>query len=279
MASSQSKDLPSSKYFSAFAANYVQQTGRSTLRVFESSLDDIQATSPINKDSVVHDNAAGPGITASVIVDKFSADELPKILVTDNVPPMIQAANDSFASWPQIESKILDSLNLEGIPNGHFTHSILNLSIFTLADPAKGVTEIHRTLKPGGLAIISCWKHFGVGQLIHAAQAIVRPDLPPLKMPHPEFFEEGVLEKTVAEGGFASSRFKLLEKTVVVSGPELDEGLKLFMLGDLMRPARAGFTEEEEKKKWPEAVDEVLKKEVETYGGVKFESWVLLAQK
>ncbi|KAM0238345.1 hypothetical protein ACHAP5_008689 [Fusarium lateritium] len=279
MASSQSKDLPFSKYFSVFAANYVQQTGRSTLRVFESSLDEIQAISPINKDSVVHDNAAGPGIAASVIVDKFSTDELPKILVTDNVPPMIQAAKDSFASWPQIETKIIDSLSLEGIPDDHFTHSILNLSIFTLADPAKGVAEIHRTLKPGGLAIISCWKRFGVGQLIHAAQAIVRPDLPPLKMPHPEFFEEGVLEKTVAEGGFDSSRFKLLEKTVVVSGHELDEGLKLFMLGDLMRPARAGFTEDEEKKKWPEAVDEVLKKEVETYGGVKFESWVLLAQK
>jgi SAM-dependent methyltransferase len=278
MASSQSKDLPFSKYFSAFAANYIQQTGRSTRRVFESSFDEIQAISPITKDSTVHDNAAGPGIAVSVLVDKLSTDELPKILVTDNVPPMIQAAKDSFASWPQIEAKILDSLNLEGIPDDHFTHSILNLSIFTLADPTKGITEIHRTLKPGGLAVISCWKRFGVGQLIHAAQAIVRPDLPPLKMPHPEFFEEGVLERTVAEGGFDSSNFKLLEKTVVVSGPELDEGLKLFMLGDLMRPARAGFTEEEEKR-WPEAVEEVLKKEVEAYGGVKFESWVLLAQK
>ncbi|KIL96581.1 hypothetical protein FAVG1_01325 [Fusarium avenaceum] len=278
MASSQSKDLPSSKYFSAFAANYVQQTGRSTRRVFESSFDEIHAISPLNKDSVIHDNAAGPGIAASVIIDKLSTEEVPKILVTDNVPPMIQAAKDSFASWPQIEVKVLDSLNLEGIPDDHFTHSILNLSIFTLANPTKGVTEIYRTLKPGGLAVISCWKRFGVGQLIHAAQAIVRPDLPPLKLPHPEFFEEGVLEKTVAEGGFDSSKFKLLEKTVVVSGPELDEGLKLFMLGDLMRPARAGFTEEEEKK-WPEAVDEVLRKEVETYEGVEFQSWVLLVQK
>ncbi|RBR22077.1 uncharacterized protein FIESC28_04582 [Fusarium coffeatum] len=278
MASSQSKDLPSSSYFSAFAANYVQQTGRSTRRVFEESFDDIQATKPINKDAVVHDNAAGPGIAASVIVEKLSADGLPRILVTDNVPPMVQGAKDSFTSWSQVESKILDSLNLEGVSDEYFTHSILNFSVFTLAKPIQGLKEIHRTLKSDGLAAISCWKRFGAGQLIHAAQAIVRPDLPPLKMPHPEFLEEGVLEKTTAEAGFDSSKFKLLEKSVVVSGSELNDGLKLFMLGPLMAPARAGFTEEDEKK-WPGAVDEVIKKEVETYGGVRFDAWVLLAQK
>ncbi|KAM0347755.1 hypothetical protein ACHAPU_004770 [Fusarium lateritium] len=278
MASSQSKDLPFSEYFSAFAANYIQQTGKSTLGIFEASFDEIQAISPLSKSSVVHDNAAGPGVATSVMIDKLSADEIPKILVTDNVPPMVQGAKDSFSSWPQIEAKILDSLNLEGIPDRHFTHSILNFSIFALADPVKGITEIHRTLQPGGLAVMSCWKRFGVGQLIHAAQAHVRPDLPPLKMPHPEFLDDGVLEKTVAEAGFHSSKFKLLEKSIVVSGPELDDGLKKFMLGDLMRPARAVFTEEEEKK-WPEAVVEVLKKEVEAYGGVKFQGWVLLAQK
>jgi SAM-dependent methyltransferase len=278
MATSQSKDLPSSSFFSAFAANYLQQTGRSTYRVLDLAFDGIQATKPVAKGSVVHDNAAGPGIAASVLVDRLAADGLPQILVTDNVPPMVQAAQDSFTSLPQIESKILDSQNLEGIPDEHFTHSILNFSVYTLADPVKGVKEIHRTLQPDGLAVISCWKRFGVGGLIHAAQALVRPDLPPLKMPHPEFFEPGVLEKTTVEAGFDSSKFKLVEDSIIVSGPELEDGLKKFMLGDLMRPARAGYTSDEERR-WPEAVDEVLKKEVETYGGVKFESWVLLAQK
>ncbi|KAF4421225.1 hypothetical protein F53441_14361 [Fusarium austroafricanum] len=278
MASSQSKDLPFSSFFSAFAATYLQQTGKSTYRVFESAFDEIQKIKPFDKDSVVHDNAAGPGIAALVIAHKLSDDEVPNILVTDNVPPMVQGAKDSFISWPQIEAKIMDSMDLEGIPDNHFTHNILNFSIYTLAEPLKGAQEIYRTLKPGGLAVISCWKRFGVGELIHAAQAIVRPDLPPVKMPHPEFFQEGVLEKTTSEAGFDSSKFKLLEDSIIASGPELEEGLKQFMLGDLMRPARAGYTDEEEKR-WPEAVDEVLEKEVEAYGGIKFESWVLLAQK
>jgi ubiquinone/menaquinone biosynthesis C-methylase UbiE len=278
MASSQSKDLPFSSYFSAFAANYVQQTGKSTRRIFEESLEEIQAIKPINRDSVVHDNAAGPGIAASVLIESLPAHEIPEILVTDNVPPMVQGAQDSFTKWPQVETTILDSLSLEGISDDYFTHSILNFSVFTLAEPVKGLKEMHRTLKSDGLAVISCWKRFGVGQLIHAAQAIVRPDLPPLKMPHPEFFEKGVLEKTAAEAGFDPAKFQLLEKSIVVSGPELDDGLKKFMLGPLMGPARAGFTEEDEKK-WPAAVDEVIKKEVEIHGGVGFDGWVLLAQK
>ncbi|KAF4943927.1 hypothetical protein FGADI_13008 [Fusarium gaditjirri] len=278
MATSQSKGLPSSSYFSAFAANYLQQTGRSTYHVLDLAFDTIQVTKPVTKDSVVHDNAAGPGIAALVLVDRLAADDVPQILVTDNVPPMVQAAEDSFTSLPQIETKVLDSQNLEGIPNEHFTHSILNFSVYTLADPVKGVKEIYRTLQPGGLAVISCWKRFGVGELIHAAQAIVRPDLAPLKMPHPEFFEPGVLEKTTTEAGFDSSKFKLVEHSIIVNGPELEDGLKKFILGDLVRPARAGYTGEEEKR-WPDAVGEVLKKEVESHGGIKFESWVLLAQK
>ncbi|KAJ3541889.1 hypothetical protein NM208_g4386 [Fusarium decemcellulare] len=275
---SQSKSLPFPEYFSAFAANYAKQTGNSTARMFAQSWDNIQAASPITKDSVVHDNAAGPGTATSIIVDKLPADELPSVLVTDNVPPMVKGAEDSFASLPKIETRVLDSLNLEGIPTDHFTHSILNFSAFTFADPLKGLQEIHRTLKPGGLAVLTVWKRFGAGETIHAAQAIVRPDLPPMKIPHPEFMQQGHLEKLAAEAGFDPTKIQVSQQNVVVSGPELDDGLKLFLLGDLMRPARAGFTDED-KKKWPEAVDQAIKKESETYGGVKFESWVILAKK
>ncbi|KAF5963794.1 hypothetical protein FBULB1_13162 [Fusarium bulbicola] len=259
MAKSQSKDLPSSSYFSAFAANYLQQTGRSTYRVLDLAFDGIQATKPVTKDSVVHVNAAGPGIAALVLVDRLAPDELPQIVVTDNRGFL------TLRIWREFQKST--------------SHTVSSTSVFTRwPTPSGGVKEIYRTLQPNGLAVISCWKRFGVGELIHAAQAIVRPDLAPLKMPHPEFFKPGVLEKTAIEAGFDSSKFKLVEDSLVVSGPELEYGLKKFMLGELMRPARAGYTDEEERK-WPEAVDEVLEKEVESHGGIKFDSWVLLAQK
>ena len=275
---SQSEGLPFPKYFSALAANYAQHTGNSTRRSFELAFNDIQAAKPITKESLVHDNAAGPGTATSVLVDKFSRDELPKILVTDNVPPMIQGAKETFSGWPQIEARLADSLNLHDIPADHFTHSILNFSVFAFADPLKGLQEIHRTLKPGGVAALLTWKRFGAGEIVHAAQALVRPDLPPMKIPHPEFFREGVLKESAIEAGFDTSTIQVSQQDVVVRGPELDNGLKNFLLGDFTRPARAGWTEEEAGR-WPEVVNQAIQNESAVHGGVKFETWVVLAKK
>lgn len=270
--------LPFPEYFSVLAGNYARQTGNSTRRLFDASFDDINALLPITKDSVIHDNAAGPGTATSVIVDKFSAEPgLPKILVTDNVPPMVTAAKDSFQGWPEIETQVVDSLSLEGIPDNNFTHSILNFSIFTFMDPLKGLQEIHRTLQPGGLAALITWRHFGAGHIIHAAQAIVRPDLPAMRIPHPEFMNEGVLADLAIQAGFEKSDFKESERNIVVNGVDL-EGLKGFMLGDFTKPARAGWTEEEEAR-WPEAIAKALEKELGEFGGVRFVSWVVLAIK
>ncbi|RMJ19258.1 hypothetical protein CDV36_001103 [Fusarium kuroshium] len=278
IAKSQSKSLPFPDYFSALAANYAQQTGNATRTAFNQVFNDFHAIEPITKDSVVHDNAAGPGTATSVLVDRLPAGDLPQILVTDNVPPMVQAAKDSFTTWPTIETRVLDSQNLEGIPDDHFTHSILNFSAFTFADPLKGLKEIHRTLKSPGLAALLVWKRFGAGEVIHAAQALVRPDLPPMKIPNPQFMEEGYLEKITAEAGFDSSKMQMSTWKIIVKGPELDDGLKKFILSDFTRPARAGWTDEEVGR-WPEAVDKAIQKEIDAYGGVKFETWVVLARK
>lgn len=274
----QSEGLPFPKYFSAIAANYAQHTGDSTRRTFEQAFDDIQAINPITKKSLVHDNAAGPGTATSVLVDKIPADELPTILVTDNVDPMVQAAKDSFSAWPNIEARLADSLNLQDIPTDHFTHSILNFSVFAFANYQEALKEIYRTLKPGGLAAVLTWKRFGAGDIVHAAQALIRPDLPPMRVPHPEFFQEGVLRDSVIEAGFDPSAVHVSEQSVVVRGPELDDGLKQFLLGDLTRPARAGWTEEEVGR-WPEAMDKAIQDEAALHGGIKFDTWVVLATK
>lgn len=278
MASSTTKGLPFPEYFSALAANYAQQTGNSTNRIFALSLPDIEAVSPLTKDSIVHDNAAGPGTATAAIVEKFPREKVPSILITDNVPPMVEAAKATFVSWPQIETRVLDSLSLDGIPDDQLTHSILNFSIFTFSDPVKGLREIYRTLRPGGVAALTTWKRFGASQVIHAAQALVRPDLPPMALPHPEFLQQGVLEKTAVEAGFARDAIQVKEESIVVSGLELDEGLKKFILGDFTRPARQGWSDEEVGR-WPDAVEQAIQEEIEAFGGIKFEAWVVITKK
>ncbi|KAF7560789.1 hypothetical protein G7046_g3359 [Stylonectria norvegica] len=268
--------LPFPEYFSALAANYAQSTGNSTRNAFAAVFDDIQALVPITKASVVHDNAAGPGTATSVLVDRLDQDDkLPQILITDNVPAMDAAARETFQAWPRITASLMDSVSLETIPDNHFTHSILNFSVFALADPLKGLQEIHRTLQPGGLAALLTWKRFGAGAVIHAAQKLIRPDLPPMKTPHPEFLDEGVLAKLAVEAGFSQSSLTVSQRAVMVGGAEL-EGLRGFMLGPMTRMARAGYTAEEEAR-WPDAIAQAVREEGE--GGVRFEVWVVLARK
>ena len=268
--------LPFPEYFSALAAKYSQQTGNSTRDSFAASLEDIVALAPINKTSVIHDNAAGPGTATSVLVDNISAVDLPRILITDNVPAMVAGARDSFGSIPTITAVEMDSLKLDFL-DSHFTHSILNFSIFTMAEPLKCLQETYRTLRDGGVAALLTWRRFGAGEVIHAAQRLVRPDLMPMAIPNKEFMCEGVLAEMVVKAGFSEEKVKVLEKKVVVKGQDL-EGLKGFFLSDFTKPARNGWTEQEVAQ-WPEAIEQAVQDEISREGGVLFEVWVVLATK
>lgn len=155
--------LPLPDYFSKFASNYVRQTGHSTLNILASVITtNIQTSAnPIGPDSVVHDTAAGPGIGAAALVASLPKDQLPKeILVSDNVTMMVSAARESLVAspLPHVECKELDSQNLSSVPDNYFTHSINNFSIFTFVHPSDAVRETYRTLRPGGLAVVTCWR-------------------------------------------------------------------------------------------------------------------------
>jgi ubiquinone/menaquinone biosynthesis C-methylase UbiE len=275
--------IPLSDYFSKFASVYVRQTGHSTLNILADVITDNVQTSahPIGPDSVVHDTAAGPGIGAAALVARLPKDQLPKkMLVSDNVPMMVSAARESLdaSPLPHVECKELDSQDLSSVPDNYFTHSIDNFSIFTFVRPADAIRETYRTLRPGGLAVITCWRRFAPMFIVHAAQKRIRPDLPLMPTPSPEFYEEGVLQKVVEENGFAKDNLKLVEKVLVVSDDENIAGLTALLSGPMMAKAREGYTEEEAAR-WAEAVSQSVKEEVEQFGGIKFEAYVLLAAK
>ncbi|TEY25039.1 hypothetical protein BOTCAL_1336g00010 [Botryotinia calthae] len=275
--------LPLPDYFSKFANIYARQTGHSTLNILADVItDDIQISAhPIGPDSVVHDTAAGPGIGAAALVARLSEEQLPKeLLVSDNVAMMVSAARESLVSsqLPQVDTKELDSQDLSSIPDNYFTHSINNFSIFTFVRPGDAVRETYRTLRPDGLAVVTCWRRFAPMFIVHAAQKKIRPDLPLMPTPSPEFYEEGVLQKVVEESGFAKDYIKVVEKVLVVADDENIAGLTMLMSGPMMSKAREGYTEEEQGR-WAESVTQSVKEEVEQFGGIRFEAYILLATK
>jgi ubiquinone/menaquinone biosynthesis C-methylase UbiE len=276
--------LPLPEYFSKFASIYVRQTGNVTLNILTDVVtENIQtSTHPIGPDSVVHDTAAGPGIGAAALVAALPKDKLPKeMLVSDNVAMMVSAARESLVAspLPHVDCKELDSQDLSSaVPDNYFTHSINNFSIFAFIRPAAVVRETYRTLRPGGLAVITCWRRFAPMFIVHAAQKKIRPELPLMPTPSPEFYEEGVLQKVVEESGFAKGNITVVEKVLVVAEEENIAGLTMFMSGPMMTKARDGYTEEEQAR-WAESVSQSVKEEVEQFGGIRFEAYILLATK
>ncbi|KAI0013087.1 S-adenosyl-L-methionine-dependent methyltransferase [Xylariaceae sp. FL0662B] len=241
---------------------------------------------PVGPDSVVHDTAvhdtaAGPGIGAAALVSRLLKGQLPKeMLVSDNVAMMVSAARESLAAspLPHVECKELDSQNLTSVPDDYFTHSIDNFSIFTFIRSADAIRETYRTFRPGGLAVVTCWRRFAPMFIVHAAQKRIRPDLPFMPTPSPEFYEEGVLQKVVQEGGFAKDHITMVDKVLAVTDAENIAGLTMLMSGPMMSKAREGYTQEEEAR-WVESVSQSVKEETEQFGGIRFEAYVLLAIK
>jgi len=275
--------LPLPDYFSKFASNYVRQTGNSTLNILADVITENVQTSahPVRPDSVVHDTAAGPGIGAAALVACLPKDQLPKeMLVSDNVAMMVSAARESLVAspLPHVDCKELDSQDLSSVPNNYFTHSINNFSIFTFVRPADAVRETYRTLRLGGLAVVTCWRRFAPMFIVHAAQKKIRPDLPLMPTPSPEFYEEGVLQKVVEESGFAKDNITMIDKVLLVADDENIAGLTMLISGPMIIKAREGYTEEEEAR-WVESVRQSVKEEVEQFGGIRFEAYVLLATK
>lgn len=275
--------LPLPDFFNRFAAGYVRQTGRTTLNILNDVISSTvqRSSNPINSESIIHDTAAGPGIGAAALAATLPKEQLPKhVLVTDSTPMMVTAAKESLAEsgLPDVEVREIDSQDLKDIPDGRFTHSINNFSIFTFPRPVAAVQETYRTLQPGGLAVITCWSRFPPVSIVRTAQSMIRPDLPQMPAPGPQFLEEGVLEKVVQEGGFNKDKMSLTRRTLVVEGGEDLEGLMALFKGPMMQKAREGYSEEEEGK-WAECVEKVVRNEISENGGIKFEAYVLLAVK
>lgn len=270
---------PPAQYFTSLARNYGRQTGNSTRALFSSIYGRIKPT--IISSSVVHDNAGGVGTATSVILDNLaptSRDDTPEILITDNNPGMIAAAKEAFREMNAKTTVIeADSQDLSTIPDGKFSHSILNFSVFLFPDALGALREIHRTLQPDGVAVLLTWKRFGFGATIQAAQRLVRPDLPQMPIPGSHFINEGVLVELVIKAGFSAAKVQVERDETVRKGGDL-EGMKEFMLADFSKMATRGWTDED-MGRWPAAVDEAIQREVEEYGGIRFEAWTVIAHK
>ncbi|KAH7395245.1 S-adenosyl-L-methionine-dependent methyltransferase [Phaeosphaeria sp. MPI-PUGE-AT-0046c] len=191
----------------------------------------IEISPIIDRDSVILDNACGTGIVAQeVLLHRFSANTgLPMITCVDVAPPMVGVAREICSGMlSTYDSRNPDKVSLNDkevlacdvmpgeelkLPDEYFTHSFTNQGILFFKDADKGASEIHRTLKTGGVAVVTSWASLGHVQLVQEAQRAYKPDSTVMRFPIPEeWYRAAHLKKTLEGAGFKN--VEVHEKTV-----------------------------------------------------------------
>jgi ubiquinone/menaquinone biosynthesis C-methylase UbiE len=200
----------------------------------------IEVSPPIDADSFVHDNACGTGVVAQeVLFARLAAGAAPpKITCTDAAPAMLDMARSicsgivssyrprdsaNAAADPEtIACDIMPSEDLR-LPDDYFTHSLTNQGIEFFGEPVKGASEIYRTLKPGGTAVVTTWTaELGHVRAVNVAQKVYKPDTRLMRLPIPEqWYQASHLEKTLREGGFED--VEIQDKTVWYATKTVEE--------------------------------------------------------
>lgn len=219
--------------FNSQASTYERRTGGSSRRVVAYA---VPMLAGLPKSPTLLDNACGPGFAT---VELLKAYPNARIYAVDGAPEMISIVDKVVASnsWnDRVETAVMNGMSL-GFADETFDASITNFGIFFFPDPVVGAREIYRTLKPGGKAVVTCWKEVPLLPILHAVQAIVKPRSVPIAFPTlDQWTQKETIESTLREGGFETT--KTYEKEVMWWNKGFDEAAMGFadkfksMIGD-----------------------------------------------
>ena len=187
---------------------------------------------PFTASSVVLDNACGPGIVTGEIQKLVRSSAIPVIHAVDFSPKMIEELNKKAQAekWQRVESAVVDAEELT-FQDDEFTHSITNFGIFLFPDPVQAAKEIYRTLRPGGVAVVTSWYYVGWLTIIQDVLRRLRPKEKVWDGPFPGWMRTSKLEEVMLAGGFQSGKLKITSVTTMLRGRDRDLQL------DNMKPA------------------------------------------
>ena len=206
--------------------------------------------SPLSPASIIHDNGCGEGAVTSAIMDTHPAAVT--IHATDADPGMVAVVRNLAAerSWPV--QTALSAAEALPYPADFFS---LPFSAFVLPLTANGgldaARELHRTLKPGGSAVISNWAVVPNFAAINAAHATSRAASLP---PPPQFTAEqysAQQHSLLTQAGFADSKVTLQTRPVEMETGELQHWAQA--MWSRMGASSAGRQRGDEER-WDEAI-------------------------
>ncbi|KAF2653768.1 S-adenosyl-L-methionine-dependent methyltransferase [Lophiostoma macrostomum CBS 122681] len=195
-------------------AFFTQLAGDSTEQVAKRLLDFIP---PIEAGSVIHDNACGAEAMTDAIMATSPNALDSTVIATDIVPQMIERVNQKAREkgWAKVKAEVMSSEALT-FEDGRFTHSFTNMGIMVMEKDVEAAREVFRTLRKGGVAVMSIWDKPLPVQVVTAAHNRFSPDATEL----PLFIERGGfddedLQRVMEDAGF-DGRSIVIERTYAV---------------------------------------------------------------
>jgi ubiquinone/menaquinone biosynthesis C-methylase UbiE len=95
----------------------------------------------------VLDVATGTGLAAQAAL--VAVGSTGSVIATDVSPAMVEKARDRLGAARNVSVSVEDAQSLS-FPNESFDAVICSLGLMFFADPQRGLSEIHRVLRPGG---------------------------------------------------------------------------------------------------------------------------------
>lgn len=201
------------------------------------------------EDAVVLDNASGTAIVTDEIIRlsrQSGLKTIPQLHAVDIAPNMVKMATAKLQTLDVGDRAIADTMPGEALtfPDETFTHSITNCGILFFKDSKSGAHEIYRTLKPGGIAIVTSWRKFDFFRtVVIPAQKAVRPNDEPFPRPMRQpWYDPSFVEGVMKEAGFEDVS---LEEKVVTYGARDEEGVVEMLVSQLEFFVKDAWTSEE----------------------------------
>ena len=100
----------------------------------------------------VLDIATGTGIAAEAAAEVVGPSG--QVVAADVSPAMVERARERLSGLPNVAFAVEDGQHL-ALPDEFFDAVLCNMGLMYFSDPARGLAEFRRVLRPGGRAVVS----------------------------------------------------------------------------------------------------------------------------
>jgi len=229
----------------------------------------------IPDNSVIHDNACGPGIITEEIIKMNSTVQIDATDFSDSMVGIVKSKIEQNG-WANVKASVQNSLDLN-FEDNRFDLSITNFGLMFSEDPAS-IRHIFRTLKPGGKAIVTTWASFGHYDFADevAFQIVDRRD-PPVGN-FVKVFTNGWKNPKWIKEAFEKEGFVDIQITQKEDKAESNRHY-IKTPNNMFKDAFSTTWNEEEKARWQPVWEKLLQEKIDAKEGLKMTAMFTVATK